>query len=79
MGRHRSKPLRLFADTARVHDEKQDYVGRSAIRDWIDSTTRKYRFTERDRDRSPGRCNDRDGLGGGKLSGQSVELRYRFE
>jgi len=35
--------------------EKQDYVGRSAIRDWIDSTTRKLRFTATpDRDRSPG-------------------------
>ncbi len=72
--------LAAFADTAKVHDEKHDYVGRPAIRDWIDSTTRKYRFT------ATPTAIDRQGdativtaLVAGNFPGSPVELRYRFE
>ncbi len=36
-----------FARNATVHDENHDYVGRDAIRGWIEETSRKYqpRFT----------------------------------
>jgi ketosteroid isomerase-like protein len=35
----------VFAADAAVHDERQDIVGREAIRTWVDETGRKYRHT----------------------------------
>lgn len=37
--------LAPFAETARVMDEGKKRIGRAAIREWIDDTTRKYRVT----------------------------------
>jgi ketosteroid isomerase-like protein len=37
--------LSAFSDDALVRDEGQDMIGRAAIREWIDDTTRKYRVT----------------------------------
>ena len=37
--------LSAFSDDASVRDEGQDMIGRAAIREWIDDTTRKYRVT----------------------------------
>src|ERR1700694_4916507 len=34
-----------FDDNARVTDEGKEYIGRSAIRSWIEDTDRKYRYT----------------------------------
>ena len=37
--------LAIFSDQASVHDEGHDAVGRVAIRDWMEETSRKYRVT----------------------------------
>jgi hypothetical protein len=37
--------LSAFADEASVRDEGRDMIGRAAIREWIEDTTRKYRVT----------------------------------
>jgi ketosteroid isomerase-like protein len=37
--------LSAFSDDAAVRDEGRDMIGRAAIREWIDETTRKYRIT----------------------------------
>ena len=72
--------LAAFTDDAKVRDEKLDHVGRSAIRGWLESTTRKYRFT------ATPTAIDRRGdativtaLVAGNFPGSPVELRYRFE
>ncbi len=71
--------LATFAVDALVHDEKQDFAGRVAIREWIDGTTRKYRVTA-----TPTRV-DQAGdkmivtaTVAGNFPGSPAELRYSF-
>jgi ketosteroid isomerase-like protein len=71
--------LATFAADALVHDEKQDFVGRVAIREWIDGTTRKYRVTA-----TPTGVDQADNktivtaMVAGNFPGSPAELRYRF-
>lgn len=37
--------LAPFDDNARVTDEGKEYIGRSAIRSWIEDADRKFRYT----------------------------------
>lgn len=72
--------LAVFADDAKVRDEKQDHVGRPAIRAWLEAATRKYRFTA-----TPTAIDRHDdativtALVAGNFPGSPVELRYRFK
>jgi ketosteroid isomerase-like protein len=68
-----------FAADAVVRDERQDRVGRDAIRTWADETGRRYRHTvdvlacevETDRTVVTARVT-------GDFPGSPIELRYRF-
>ncbi len=68
-----------FAQDARVHDEKQDFVGRAAIRQWAADARAKYSFQS-----EPFAI---DGDAGrpvvtahvtGDFPGSPVDLTYRF-
>ncbi len=68
-----------FAPDATVHDERQDRVGREAIRTWAEETGRRYRHSvdvlacDPDTGRAivTGRVT-------GDFPGGPIELRYRF-
>ena len=68
-----------FAPQGRVHDEKQDHVGRGAIRDWAADTRRRYRFRAEvlDARDAPGETVVSARLTG-TFPGSPVELTYRF-
>jgi ketosteroid isomerase-like protein len=71
--------LSAFSDDASVRDEGQDMIGRAAIREWIDDTTRKYRVTL-----TPTEVRQSDertivtARVSGAFPGSPVELRYHF-
>jgi ketosteroid isomerase-like protein len=71
--------LSVFGDEASVRDEGQEMIGRAAIREWIDDTTRKYRVTL-----TPIGVHQADertivtAQVSGTFPGSPVELRYRF-
>ena len=71
--------LSAFADEASVRDEGQDMIGRAAIREWIDDTTRKYGVTL-----TPTGVRQTDerttvtARAAGTFPGSPVELRYHF-
>jgi len=71
--------LSAFSDDASVRDEGQDMIGRAAIREWIDDTTRKYRVTL-----TPIGVSQADertivtAQVSGTFPGSPVELRYHF-
>jgi ketosteroid isomerase-like protein len=71
--------LSAFSDDASVRDEGQDMIGRAAIREWIDGTTRKYRVTLTP---TGGRQADERTIVTAQVSGtfpgSPIELRYRF-
>jgi hypothetical protein len=71
--------LSAFADEASVRDEGQDMIGRTAIREWINDTTRKYRVTLAPT--GVRRANERTIVTAqvsGTFPGSPVELRYQF-
>ena len=71
--------LSAFSDEASVHDEGQDMIGRVAIREWMDETTRKYRVTVTPT--GVGRADERTIVTArvsGTFPGSPVELRYHF-
>ncbi len=69
----------LFAEDARVHDERQDHRGRAAIRDWADETFRQYGMVQ-----TPRQARDEGGdtvvtTGvSGTFPGSPIELDFRF-
>jgi hypothetical protein len=71
--------LSAFADEASVRDEGQDMIGRAAIREWIEDTTRKYRVTL-----TPIGLSQADertivtARVSGTFPGSPIELRYHF-
>jgi ketosteroid isomerase-like protein len=71
--------LSAFSDDASVRDEGRDMIGRAAIREWIDDTTRKYRVTL-----TPIGVHQADektivtAQVSGTFPGSPIELRYRF-
>ena|SRR5882762_8309502 len=71
--------LSAFSEEASVRDEGQDMIGRVAIREWMDETTRKYRVTV-----TPTGVSQVDGRAivtarvSGTFPGSPVELRYHF-
>jgi hypothetical protein len=71
--------LAPFGDDAHVRDEGHDYLGRTAIRAWMEKTTRKYRVTSQpqeaagDGDRLIVRA-----LVSGDFPGSPARLTYRF-
>ena len=68
-----------FAPDAVVHDERQDQVGREAIRAWADETGRRYRHTAEVLSVEAGA--DRTVVTArvtGDFPGSPIELRYLF-
>ncbi len=71
--------LSAFSDDASVRDEGQDMIGRAAIREWIDDTTRKYRVAL-----TPTGVRQADertivtAQVSGTFPGSPVELHYQF-
>ena len=71
--------LSAFTDEASVRDEGQDMIGRAAIREWVDDTTRKYRVTV-----TPIGLSQADertivtARVSGTFPGSPIELRYHF-
>jgi ketosteroid isomerase-like protein len=71
--------LSAFSDDASVRDEGRDMIGRGAIREWMDETTRKYRVTA-----TPSGVAHADGRTivtaqvSGSFPGSPAELHYRF-
>src|SRR5260370_33636726 len=69
--------LAPFAEEAVVKDEGREYRGIDAIRDWMEETTRKYRFTVDVTDVAKARGKTVvTGLGSGNLPGSPVSLRH---
>jgi hypothetical protein len=71
--------LSAFSDEASVHDEGQDMIGRAAIREWMDETTRKYRVTVTPT--GVGQADERTIVTArvaGTFPGSPIELRYHF-
>ena len=69
----------LFGETARVHDEGQDHRGRTAIRDWAQSTYDKYDIRVMPRDV----CSDGEAIVvlatvAGSFLGSPIDLEFRF-
>jgi ketosteroid isomerase-like protein len=71
--------LSAFSDDASVRDEGQDMIGRAAIREWIDDTTRKYRITVMPTgvDRADQRTIVTVKVSG-SFPGSPIQLRYHF-
>ena len=69
----------LFAEDARVHDERQDHRGREAIRGWAEETFREYRMvqTPRQAREEDGDTVVRTGVSG-TFPGSPIELDFRF-
>jgi ketosteroid isomerase-like protein len=68
-----------FAEDATVHDEKQDFVGRAAIRQWAADARAKYRFQSEPFKIEGGA--DRPVVTAhvtGDFPGSPVDLTYRF-
>ena len=69
----------LFAEDARVHDERQDHRGREAIRSWAEETFRQYGMAQ-----TPRQARDEGGdtvvtTGvSGTFPGSPIELDFRF-
>jgi ketosteroid isomerase-like protein len=69
----------LFTEDGRVHDERHDFSGRAAIRDWAEGTFRQYKMTQ-----TPKAARE-DGGGtlvtaevAGTFPGSPIELGFRF-
>jgi hypothetical protein len=71
--------LATFSDQATVRDEGKDVVGRPAIHDWIEETTRKYRVsvTPTGVDQS-GATTIVAATVSGAFPGSPIQLRYHF-
>ena len=68
-----------FAVDAVVHDEREDRVGRAAIRAWADETGRRYRHTaEVLAVETEGGRAVMTAKVSGNFPGSPIELRYRF-
>ena len=69
----------LFKETALVHDEGQDHPGRSAIRDWAESTYEKYdvRLVPRSF-HSDGEAMIVTAMVAGSFVGSPIDLNFRF-
>lgn len=69
----------LFAEDGRVHDERQDHRGRSAIRGWAEHSFREYRMVQ-----TPRLARDEGGATvvtagvAGTFPGSPIELDFRF-
>lgn len=69
----------LFSEDAIVHDEKVDHHGRNAIRDWAESTYRRY-----DVRLMPGNFIEEEGVTtvptrvAGSFLGSPINLAFRF-
>jgi ketosteroid isomerase-like protein len=71
--------LATFASDALVHDEKRDFVGRVAIREWTDGTTRKYRVTATPTGiEQAGETTIVTATVAGNFPGSPAELHFRF-
>ena len=71
--------LDCFAADAIVVDEAREQRGKTAIRQWIDETTRKYRVSVEVLDASESEGNTLvTGLVSGNFPGSPVKLRYAF-
>ena len=71
--------LAPFAKGAVVKDEGREYRGLEAIRDWMEETTRKYRFTLDVTDvAKAGGKTVVTGLVSGNFPGSPVKLRHEF-
>lgn len=71
--------LAAFAEDAKVRDEGHEMIGRAAIRNWMDETTRKYRVTVKPL--GVKRENQNEVVTAqvsGTFPGSPVELNYRF-
>lgn len=71
--------LACFAADGSVHDEGKEYRGHSAIRGWIEETTRKYKVTvaPTEVDQSGGAITVK-ALVSGNFAGSPATLQYRF-
>lgn len=69
----------LFAEDARVHDERADHRGRDAIRAWAEETFRKYGtvLTPHEASEEGGATVVRSGVAG-SFPGSPIELSFRF-
>ena len=69
----------LFGETARVHDEGLDHQGRTAIRDWAQSTYDKYdlRIVPGDAN-SDGEATVVSASVAGSFAGSPIDLQFRF-
>jgi ketosteroid isomerase-like protein len=71
--------LDCFAQDAIVLDEARERRGKTAIRQWIEETTRKYRVSVEVLDASESEGNSVvAGLVSGNFPGSPVKLRYAF-
>lgn len=68
-----------FTEDAVVHDEGREYRGITAIRDWIDTTTQKYRVTINVTDIKEQSSNVIvSSQVSGNFDGSPVELQFHF-
>ena len=69
----------LFAEDARVHDERQDHRGREAIRGWAEETIRRYAMVQ-----TPRSVREEEGATAvtagvsGTFPGSPIELDFLF-
>jgi len=69
----------LFAEDGRVHDERHDHRGRSAIQGWAEETSRQYQMVQ-----TPRTARQEDGATvvtaevAGSFPGSPIELSFRF-
>ncbi len=71
--------LSAFSGEASVRDEGRDMIGRAAIRDWIEDTTRKYSITITPTGvRQAGERTIVTAQVSGSFPGSPAELRYHF-
>jgi ketosteroid isomerase-like protein len=69
----------LFGETALVHDEGQDHLGRAAIRDWAQSTYDKYDVRLIPHDvHSDGEAMIVSSTVAGRFVGSPIDLKFRF-
>jgi hypothetical protein len=70
--------LSAFAEEASVRDEGRDMIGRTAIREWIDDTTRKYHVTLTPISVHHAEKTIVTAQVSGTFPGSPIELRYQF-
>lgn len=71
--------LAVFSDQASVRDEGRDMVGHSAIRNWMEETSRKYRVTVQPTAiDQPEAQSIVTAMVSGTFPGSPVQLRFRF-